>query len=431
MEKRIRIHSVLAVSFLVVFSSVFLLGLNSFAEAKKIKEVEIAVLTGVTGRTAPWGNQVQRMAKLVEKEVNSAGGIKALGGAKLKLKIYDTESKPAVSATQAVKAITTTKACMLLGVVQSSAGATASEQAERFGVPFVDFGDNLPKLTERGFKYFFRTCPTSKKFVDDSMKYLKWITEKTGVYPANKKVAIMVVDEPTGIADGDHYEKMIPKILGWEIAERINYPRAVADFTPWLTKLKERGIDLILRKTYTQDSLLFTQQLVELDYNILGIHGVTGGEYNLEYYKVLKGKAEYTSDTGYASPFANIKGLKELNEKFKSIYGNDIETHELTFGVGISVALDAIARAGSIDREKIAKALRETHITSDRVYYEPGKWWYCIPDGCKFDEKGQNTLVKSVTVQWRGGKLLPIYPEEYAAVDAVWPKPTWKKMGVR
>jgi branched-chain amino acid transport system substrate-binding protein len=410
---------------------VLLLGLNPLTEAVAIEEVEIAVLTGITGRTAPWGNQVQRMAKLVEKEVNDAGGIEALGGAKLKLTIYDTESKPAVSATQAVKAITTTKACMLLGVVQSSAGATASEQAERFGVPFVDFGDNLPKLTERGFKYFFRTCPTSRKFVDDSMSYLKWITEKTGAFPANKKVAIMVVDEPTGIADGDHYEKMVPRILGWEIVERINYPRAVADFTPWLTKLKERGVDLILRKTYTQDALLFTQQLVELNYNLLGIHGVTGGEYNLEYYKVLKEKAEYTSDTGYASPFADIKGLKKLNDKFKSIYGNDIETHELTFGVGISVALDAIGRAGSVDREKIAQALRETHITPDQLYYEEGKWWYCIPNGCKFDETGQNILVESVTVQWRDGKLLPIFPAEYAAVEAVWPKPTWKEMGVR
>ena len=318
-----------------------------------------------------------------------------------------------------------------MGCVQSSAGAAVSEQAERFEVPFVDFADNLAKLTQRGFKYFFRTCPTSVQFVDDSIKYLQWITKKTGVAPANNTVAIMVVDEPTGIADGDRYEKMIPKTLGWKIAERINYPRAVADFSPWLSKLKKQKINFILRKTYTQDALLFTQQLVELNYDILGIHGVTGGEYNLEYYKVLKKKAEYTSDTGYTSPFCNIKGLKKLNDKFKAIYGHDIETHELTFGVGISVALDAIKRAGSLDRKKIAEALRATDISSDRVYYEEGKWWYCIPDGCKFDNNGQNVRVKSVTVQWRNGKLLPIYPPEYAAVEAVWPKPTWKEMGVR
>ena len=318
-----------------------------------------------------------------------------------------------------------------MGCVQSSAGATASEQAERFEVPFLDFADNLPKLTQRGFKYFFRTCPTSKQFVDDSIKYLQWITKETGVYPANDKVAIMVVDEPTGIADGNRYEEMIPKSMGWKIVERVNYPRAVKDFTPWLSKLKAQKINFILRKTYTQDSILFTQQLVELDYDLLAIHGVTGGEYNLQYYKVLQKKAEYTSDTGYASPFCNIKGLKRLNDKFKAIHGHDIETHELTFGVGISVALDAIKRAGSLDRKKIAEAIRATDISSDRVYYEEGKWWYCIPDGCKFDDKGQNVRVKSVTVQWKNGKLIPIYPPEYAAIKAVWPKPTWKKMGVR
>jgi branched-chain amino acid transport system substrate-binding protein len=418
-----------SVAILLILSLVFV-GEN-FAQTKKMEEIEIAVLTGLTGRTAPWGQQVQRMAILIEKEVNEAGGIKELGGAKLKIKIYDTESKPAVAATEALKAIKTTKAAILMGCVQSAAGATASEQAERFEVPFVDFGDNLPKLTQRGFKYFFRTCPTSDDFVDDSMKYLEWITKKTGASPTNKKVAIMVVDEPTGLADGNRYEQMIPKALGWEITERINYPREVKDFTPWLSKLKARGIDFILRKTYTQDAMLLTQQLVELDYNLLGIHGVTGGDYNREYYDVLKERAEFTSVVNYNSPFLKIKGLKELNDKFKKQYGADIECHELNFATGISIALDAIKRANSLDPQKIVQALGVTDISSDRVYYEQGKWWFCVPDGCKFDSTGQNTRVRSVTTQWRNGKLLPIHPPEYAAVDAVWPKPTWKAMGVK
>jgi branched-chain amino acid transport system substrate-binding protein len=177
--------------------------------------------------------------------------------------------------------------------------------------------------------------------------------------------------------------------------------------------------------------MIFTQQLVELDYNLLGIHGVTGGDYNREYYTVLKEKADYTSVTTYNSPFLKIRGLKALNDKFVRLYGNDMECHDLNFGVGISVALDAIKRAGSLDPEKITQALRETDISSERVYYEEGKWWYCIPDGCKFDSNGQNLKVKSVTAQWKNGKLLPIHPQEYATMEAVWPKPTWKDMGSR
>lgn len=418
-------------SILILLTIPFVFVEENFAQTKKIEEVEIAVLTGLTGITAPWGQQVQRMATLIEKEASEAGGMRELGGAKLKIKIYDTESKPTVAATEAQKAIHTTKAAILMGCVQSAAGATASEQAERFGIPFVDFGDNLPRLTQRGFKYFFRTCPTSDDFVDDSIRYLQWITKKTGASPANNKAAIMVVDEPTGIADGNRYEQMIPKTLGWEITERVNYPRTVADFTPWLSKFKEKKINFILRKTYTHDAMLLTQQLIELDYNLLGIHGVTGGDYNREYYDVLKEKSEYTSVINYNSPFLKIKGLKELNDKFKKLYGNDIECHELSFAIGISVALDAIKRAGSLDHEKIVQALRETDISSNRVYYEEGKWWFCVPDGCKFDNTGQNTRVRSVTTQWRSGKLLPIHPPEYAAVEAVWPKPTWKAMGVR
>src|SRR5512139_768018 len=105
------------VAILVVF---FLVSVaESFAQAKKVEDVEIALQASLTGRGAPWGLQVQRMAALVEKEVNDAGGIKEFGGAKLKIRLYDNESKPAVGATEALKAITTSKAVVLMGANMS------------------------------------------------------------------------------------------------------------------------------------------------------------------------------------------------------------------------------------------------------------------------------------------------------------------------
>jgi branched-chain amino acid transport system substrate-binding protein len=55
------------------------------------KDIEIALLVPLTG---PWARQgiLERMgAEMAVDDVNAAGGVKALGGAKLKLLVFDTQ----------------------------------------------------------------------------------------------------------------------------------------------------------------------------------------------------------------------------------------------------------------------------------------------------------------------------------------------------
>jgi len=66
-------------------------GLAGRARAQAPKEVEIAMLVPLSG---PWARQgiLEKMgAELAIADVNNAGGIKALGGAKLKLLELDTQ----------------------------------------------------------------------------------------------------------------------------------------------------------------------------------------------------------------------------------------------------------------------------------------------------------------------------------------------------
>jgi len=60
------------------------------ARAQSPREVKIALLVPLSGAWARQGILKQMGADLAIEDVNSSGGIKALGGAKLKLVTYDT-----------------------------------------------------------------------------------------------------------------------------------------------------------------------------------------------------------------------------------------------------------------------------------------------------------------------------------------------------
>src|SRR5215470_8061363 len=60
------------------------------ARAQTPKEVKIALVVPLSGPWARQGILEQMGAELAIEDVNNSGGIKALGGAKMKLVLYDT-----------------------------------------------------------------------------------------------------------------------------------------------------------------------------------------------------------------------------------------------------------------------------------------------------------------------------------------------------
>ncbi|MGG2362416.1 ABC transporter substrate-binding protein, partial [Salmonella enterica] len=62
--------------------------------------VKVGVLHPVTGPLAYSGTQVRAGALLAVEHINAAGGIKALGGAKIEPVLADAQSKPEVGAAE-------------------------------------------------------------------------------------------------------------------------------------------------------------------------------------------------------------------------------------------------------------------------------------------------------------------------------------------
>lgn len=390
------------------------------------EDLIIAVIPPITGAGATWGSQSLNMAKLIEEEINAAGGFKVKGGkVNVVFKYYNDESSPEVGSTVATRAISDGARIIICGPWGPTA-FVVSELTERARVLDIDPWSTADKLTERGFKYFFRINNYKSAAVRESIKYLLWQEQKTGV--KIKSVVIFTTDNITGRVTGDAYQEWISKLAPhWKVQEYVRYSPKTTEFTKWLTSFKAKKIDILLGDQYVSEAMLVTRQCREVNYNPIAIHGVHGGHYDPEYGQNLQWQALGTTDTCYFSPFAKIPGLKVLNEKYKKKYGTDIPQNSGNIACGLTLIKDAVERAGSIEIEAMRKAVIASDIT--RIEYKEGEWWWIKAYGCKFDEKGQNVKASNVTNLWTSPTSFEqVYPENFATATAPWPRLTWEEL---
>ena len=132
------------------------------ARAQNPKEVKIALVVPLSGPWARQGILEQMGAEMAIEDVNKAGGIKALGGAKLKLVLYDT-GDTAEKAKNAAQRLVAQEPDVVggIGCWLSSFTLAATEVSERAELPWLTLSYS-DLITSRGFKYVFQTSPTAE-----------------------------------------------------------------------------------------------------------------------------------------------------------------------------------------------------------------------------------------------------------------------------
>ena len=76
----------------------------------------------------------------------------------------DHQGNPAVAQSETLRLITQDHVVAMVGAYQSNCTLTSRAVAERYGIPFVAGESSAPSLTERGYKWFFRTTPIGTDF---------------------------------------------------------------------------------------------------------------------------------------------------------------------------------------------------------------------------------------------------------------------------
>src|SRR5215212_10865844 len=125
------------------------------------KNVKIAVIAPLSGPWARQGTLVKWGAETAIAEINAAGGVKAMGGAKLELVPIDAGDS-AEKAKNAAQRMVAQEPDIVggTGAWLSSFTLAVTEVTERAEIPWLTLS-YADSLTTRGFRYIFQNSPTN------------------------------------------------------------------------------------------------------------------------------------------------------------------------------------------------------------------------------------------------------------------------------
>ncbi len=415
---------------LLLVSAVLAAGLIPLSQGfAQPKEVVIGVLYPLSGPVAQVGIDAVAAVKTAVEIVNEdvdlnvplgpGKGLPNLGGAKIRIVVADHQGKPDVGQSDAERMITQEKVNALYGAYYSSVTAAGSQVAERFQIPWVNGESTSPKLTKRGFKWFFRTTPHDAEFTQLMFDFIRDFQAKKGMKLSS--VAIFHEDTLWG-TDSGRVQNDLAKGLGYKVVSKISYRAKTTSLTPEVQRIKAASPDVFLPSSYTSDAMLFLRTAKELDYNPKLLVAQNAGYTDPTFLKTMGKDAEGVITR---SPFnmdlaRTIPLINKINTRFKKHSGGrDLSDVPVRAFTGFMALVDAINRAGSTDPNKIREALTKTNIPSDKLIV-PWK-------GIKFGPDGQNLLVRGILMQVQNGKYCTIYPFDLAACKLVYPMPTWKQ----
>lgn len=388
------------------------------------KEVKIGVILPLTGPAAKTGEQARFALEFAAEETNASGGIKSMGGAKIKYVFADHTGKAEVSVSEAERLATVEKVDAMMGCYMSGITLATTPVAERYKIPFVVIISTIDEITQRGFKYTFRATGRNSQKVDAHINSMIDIGKKRG-YPL-KTIGFVYENSEWGQSVVRGFKEQVKPEMGIKVVMEESYPLGTPDFTPIVLKAKAANPDAIIPVMYFQDSVLFTKTIDQMQWHPMGIVTGGGGFTEPGYIQQLgKKEARYISTVTFfhTDVLETMPWAKKVNERYKAKdKAGFMESSAMTYSA-ICLLIDALERAGSTDREKVRTALATTDIKEGPAMLTPMERLKIGPDG-------QNPYASVLVMQMlEDGDYHVVWPDRYVkpGVKWVWPDPRWKK----
>ena len=370
------------------------------------RPVKIGLVHPVSGALAYSGSQGRLGCQMAIDEINAAGGIKALGGAKVEAALADSQSRPELGVAE-VERLHQDGVSAYVGCFSSAIALPATQAAAKYNTPFmIDVGVS-DAIVSRGLKNVFRLAPGNGKCVDDAFAGLADINKKAG--GVAKSAVIVHEDSEFGTSTARLLSGKLSGI-GLEVKEVLKHATPTRDFSNLVLRIKSLRPDLVIVSNYQNEYVLLARTMHQQKVDVAGMFSVLGGGFNYRLIKEQPDVAQYMMDFNHWYNPRNAKA--QAMRKAVEAKGN-LFTFAVYCGYNSGKCYgDAGERAKSADKAAVIAAL-ETSTWSDHFMpYGPTKF-----------VNGQNTGGRAVLLQASKTDIDVIWPDEFAAAKAVFPRP--------
>jgi branched-chain amino acid transport system substrate-binding protein len=370
--------------------------------------VKIGVLHPVTGFLAYSGGLSRLGAQIAIDDINAAGGIKSLGGAKLQALLGDAQSKPEVGAAE-VEKMNEQGCAAIVGAYASAICLATTQAAAKHNIPHVVDVGVADQIVQRGLKNTFRFAPGYKVVADTAVNYLH-LLNTLARKPAR---TVMIIHEESlfGTGTANLLSSQLPP-LGYEVKEVIKHANPTRDFNNIVLRVKAANPDIVIPANYYNEYALFVRTMKQQNVVPKAIFSVLGGAASS--YKFVKEFADAANGVIDVNHWFNPKdkrawALKKRVDAMK----DQFFTYEVFLNYQcVHLLADAIERARSAKREDIQRALEAS--TWDKHF---------MPFGPTKFVNGQNQGAQPLMMQVLKGDIRVVLPNTFAETEPVFP---WK-----
>jgi branched-chain amino acid transport system substrate-binding protein len=366
--------------------------------------INIGVILPLSGANAQFGFNSRNGIELAADEINAAGGIEGLGGAKINLVVADATSTPTTAANVAQRLLAQNEVVAILGAFASALTIAISEVTERQGVPLLtmSFSD---QITARGFENIFQVVP--KASVIGKTQFEATVAIAAGAGQKLERVAFMYEDTAYGTSQATGL-RAAAKAANIAIVMDEAYPLGITDVTPLINKLRASEAQAVFPISYLNDSLQIIRSMRQQKITIAAVGGAAG--YVIPDFE--KALGEYAEGVLSVNT-SNYDLMPELTERFRKRFGYFMVHEALEHAVALDVLAQALSLAKTAEPGALRNALKSTR-------FDKG-WVKAMTGGAvAFDSTGLNTLAVPVMVQWRSKDLVTVWPNGLAKAKAVW-----------
>jgi len=374
-------------------------------DARAEEEVLIGASLPLSGQLAGFGTYQKWGYETAVADVNKGGGL-SLGGKKapVRLIIRDDKTDPNVTASNTETLISREHVVAMLGSCTPALVNAGGLVAERHKVPLVAGCDPLQAFKAvRKWHYAWVLFFDEGDLATAPFRMLADLNLQT-----NRKIAIMADNGPDGSVVGGRIWPETAKAGGYAILQNSSFPVDSTQFTSMIAQAKSSGADIVLVDAIPPQAIAIRKQMASAGFAPKLLVMEKGAE--PEFFAQATGKlSNGVLVGGYWDPSFPYPGAADLGKRFETEVKQSHSQHIADSNAAARVLLDAIAAAGSLDRERINRAIAAT----DKSY---------VVGRVKFD--ANNTSAIPITVmQWQNGQSVVVWPKDHANGKLIFPLP--------